>query len=418
MNIFLDRGTVKYTHNQKGQALVLIVLGIVGMIALVALAIDGGNAFMNRRHAQAAADAAAMAAALAKINNQDWNASGLARAASNDFNNDGIHNTVTVVNPPGTGCNGVVGPYAGNNEYIQVIINSSIDTFFAQIVGVTQTSSCVESISRAKPSETTPIVFGNGMVSLNPHACKAFWVHGTADTTVIGSGVFVNSDCASGAFQAFNQSGNATIAAPGICVVGGATYSAGDVSPVPQTGCGTQLPYPPEYVWPQPSCSVDGTNSGGILTPGNVPGSWIDGNVTLQPGIYCISGDVKINANSNLRGTEVLLYFVNGGLSINGGAQVDLSSQTSAPYAGLLIYLPITNTSTVILNGNGNSKFTGTILAPASEIQVNGTSSNYGYHSQIVGYTIDLSGTAGTSIIYNDSENFDITLPPTIELVR
>jgi hypothetical protein len=70
------------------------------------------------------------------------------------------------------------------------------------------------------------------------------------------------------------------------------------------------------------------------------------------------------------------------------------------------------------LNGNGNSQFTGTILAPASEVQVNGTSSNYGYHSQIIGYTIDLSGTAGTSIIYNDSENFDITLPPTIEIVR
>jgi hypothetical protein len=414
----IHRGTMKYTQHQKGQALVLVVLGIVGLIALVALAIDGGNAFMNRRHAQAAADSAALAAALAKINNQDWNASGLARAASNEFYNDGVHDTVTVVNPPGAGCNGVVGPYAGNNEYIQVIINSNVNTFFAQIVGVAQTHSCVESISRAKPSVTTPIVFGNGMVSLNPHACKAFWVHGTADTTVIGSGVFVNSDCATGAFQAFDQSGNATITAPGICVVGGATYSAGDVSPAPQTGCGTKLPYPPEYIWPQPSCSVNGTNSGGILTPGNIPGSWIGGDITLQPGTYCISGDVKINANSNISGTGVLLYFMDGGLTINGGAQVNLSSQTNGSYAGLLIYLPLTNSNTVQLNGNGNSAFTGTILAPASEIQVNGTSSNYGYHSQIIGYTIDLSGTAGTKIIYDDSENFDISLPPTIELVR
>ncbi len=38
-------------HAEKGQALILIVLAIVGLIGLTALAIDGGNAFMNRRHA-------------------------------------------------------------------------------------------------------------------------------------------------------------------------------------------------------------------------------------------------------------------------------------------------------------------------------------------------------------------------------
>ena len=409
---------MNFSSHQKGQALVLIVLGIVGLIALVALAIDGGNAFMNRRHAQAAADAAAMAAALAKVNNQDWQLAGLNRAASNEFINDNIHDAITIVSPPGGDCNGESGPYAGNVEYIQVIINSNVDTFFAQIVGIAQTHSCVESIARAKPAETTPIAFGNGMVSLNPHSCKAFWVHGTSDTTVIGSGVFVNSDCSTGAFQAFDQSGSGGITAPGYCIVGGATYSAGEVIPPPQTGCANKLPYPPEYIWPQPTCSASGTNSGGILTPGNVPGSWIGGDVTLQPGIYCISGDVTINSNDFIRGTGVLLYLMDGGLHINGGAQVELSSQTTGNYAGLLIYLPLSNSNTVILNGNGNSTYTGTILAPASEIQVNGTSSGYGYHSQIIGYTVDLSGTGGTTIIYNDSENFDITIPPMIEIAR
>jgi hypothetical protein len=127
---------------------------------------------------------------------------------------------------------------------------------------------------------------------------------------------------------------------------------------------------------------------------------------------------VTINSNDFIRGTGVLLYLMDGGLHINGGAQVELSSQTTGNYAGLLIYLPLSNSNTVILNGNGNSTYTGTILAPASEIQVNGTSSGYGYHSQIIGYTVDLSGTGGTTIIYNDSENFDITIPPMIEIAR
>ncbi len=407
-----------YSQQQKGQALVLIVLGIIGLIAIVALAIDGGNAFMNRRHAQASADASAMAAALAKVHFQDWHQAGLNRAASNEFINDGVHDTVTIASPPGAGCKGESGPYAGNDEYIQVIINSNVDTFFAQIVGVAQTHSCVESIARAKPAYTTPIAFGNGMVSLNPSGCRSFWVHGTGSASVVGSGVFVNSDCSSGAFQAFDQSGAGSIDAPSFCVVGGATYSAGNVSPPPQTGCGQQLPYPPDYLWPEPTCPTNGTKSGDVITPGNIPGSWIGGDVTLQPGIYCISGDVKINANDIIEGMGILLYFVDGGLNINGGAQINISSQTTGNYAGLLVYLPLTNSNPVVLNGNGNSTFTGTILAPSSEVQVNGTSSNYGYHGQVIGYNVDLTGTSGTKIIYNDNENFDITIPPMIEIVR
>ena len=404
--------------NQKGQALVLIVLGIVGMIGLVALAIDGGNAFMNRRHAQAAADAAAMAAALAKVNNQDWIRAGMNRAASNSYINDDLHDTVTIVSPPGAGCKGESGPYAGNVQYIQVIIQSNVNTFFAPIVGIDQTHSCVEAISRAKPTETTPIAFGNGMVSLNPGGCRSFWVHGNAGTTVIGSGVFVNSNCSSGAFQAFDQSGNGGITAPGICVVGGATYSAGNVTPAPQTGCGTQIPYPPEYLWPEPSCSTNSSDTGGVITPGNISGTWIAGTITLEPGTYCIHGDVRINAGDQINGMGVLLYFIDGGLHINGGAQMNLASQSTGDYAGLLIFLPMSNTNPVVLNGNANSTFTGTILAPASQVQVNGTSSNYGYHGQVIGYNVDLTGDGGTTIIYNDSENYDITIPPMIEIVR
>jgi hypothetical protein len=280
----------------------------------------------------------------------------------------------------------------------------------------------VEAIARAKPQVTEPFALGNALVSLDPHDCRAFWAHGTSDTVVTGGGVFVNSDCASGAFQAFDQSGHATVnAEEGICVVGGATYGAGDVIPSPDTGCGPRIPYPPPYpyVWPEPTCSDPGENIGGVITPGSIPGSWIKGNVTLGSGTYCISGDVDINAGNLITGNGVLLYLIDGGLRINGGAQVNLSAQTiPSPYAGLLIYLPITNISIVILNGNSNSTFTGTILAPASEIQVNGTGSAYGYHSQIIGKTLDFIGTAINNIFYSDEDNFDITIPPSIEIAK
>jgi hypothetical protein len=413
----------RHLYHQRGQALVLIVLAIVGLIGLTALAIDGGNAFSDRRHAQGAADAAALAAALAKVHNQNWTSAGLARAADNEYTNDGTRSIVTISSPPGPDCAGAIpnpvnlaaDPNDKVEYYIQVIIRSNVDTYFAPVIGVDQVHNCVQAIARARPPVTGQIAYGNAMVSLNPNDCRSFWVHGTADTAITGSGVFVNSNCSSNAFE---QSGSATLSASSICVVGGASYDAGHVTPLPQTSCGAQLPYPPEYLWPQPTCSAAGTRSGGVLTPGSISGSWLSGDVTLQPGIYCISGDATINGQDNISGTGVLLYFINGGIHINGAAQINLSAPTSGDYAGLLIYLPITNSSTLILNGNGSSAFTGTILAPASEIQVNGTGSAYGYHCQIIGYTVNLIGTASMSIHYDDSENYDITLPPTIEVVR
>src|ERR1041384_2398959 len=50
----------------RGQALIVIALAAVGLFAIVGLAIDGSIKFSDRRHAQNAADTAALAGALAK----------------------------------------------------------------------------------------------------------------------------------------------------------------------------------------------------------------------------------------------------------------------------------------------------------------------------------------------------------------
>src|SRR5512141_3224323 len=51
---------------ERGQALVLIALAAIGLFGVTGLVIDGGAKFSDRRHAQNAADTAALAAALAK----------------------------------------------------------------------------------------------------------------------------------------------------------------------------------------------------------------------------------------------------------------------------------------------------------------------------------------------------------------
>src|SRR5512143_1756344 len=46
---------------QSGQAIVLVALGMIGLLAFLVLAIDGGKYYDQRRTAQTAADAASLA---------------------------------------------------------------------------------------------------------------------------------------------------------------------------------------------------------------------------------------------------------------------------------------------------------------------------------------------------------------------
>jgi Flp pilus assembly protein TadG len=422
MSVHLERGTMKHTQQQKGQALVLIVLGIVGMIALVALAIDGGNAFMNRRHAQAAADAAAMAAALAKLNGQNWQQAGLARAASNEFLNDGVHDTVTVVNPPGAGCKGVVGPYVGNNEYIQVIINSTVGTFFAQIVGVTQTSSCVESIARAKNSTYSSLYNGQSVVGLAPNVCDSLNFCGTSQLQLWGSGMFSNSsrDCGvdfSGSTQVKLYDGGIQMVANNYTVSGNPQIAvAGGI-----TGGAAQQPYPPPAeMLPSISCSGAATQSGSTMNPGNWSGTFPPNGVDqLNAGTYCINGDFRLQGSGGtLTGNGVTIFMQTGGITWSGNAEVKLTPPATGPYAGLLIYAPPSNTSAMSLNGNSNSLLQGLIFMPGAAIDFNGTGQLQKSYVQLVGYTVNLCGTADTQIVYRDADNWDVPNPPTIDLVR
>jgi Flp pilus assembly protein TadG len=55
------RNKAHFTRSQQGQAMIIVAAVMIGLIALLGLAIDGGNLFMQRRRAQNAADAATLA---------------------------------------------------------------------------------------------------------------------------------------------------------------------------------------------------------------------------------------------------------------------------------------------------------------------------------------------------------------------
>ena len=146
-------------RNERGQALIVVVLAIVGLAGMVGLVVDGGNVFLDRRNAQNAADSAALASALTRIRGGNSLAgAAFEAAAQNGYDNNGITNTVEVHHPP------IDGPNEGDVEYIQVIIVSHVKTYIAGVVGFDQLTNRVQAVARTKTPEVRQILNGQAVI--------------------------------------------------------------------------------------------------------------------------------------------------------------------------------------------------------------------------------------------------------------
>jgi hypothetical protein len=402
---------------ERGQAIILIVFSIIGLIGMTALAIDGGNAMIDRRRTETAASAAALTGALTRIEGGDWRSAALATANANGYNNDGVSSIIEMNTPP------LSGPYAGNSEYIEVIITSHLATYFGQVIGVPQVTSVARAVARTKPSELGPMFDGFALVSLAPNSeCdpekkkQSFWIHNEATITLTGGGIFVNSDNTECAFRQMGSGSVRIEDTSPIVVVGGEDIQKTQlITPYPiQTGA-VPIPYPPAIKMPEVGCGSKVATVDEFTGTSMSPGKWDGGDDTFPPegvntleaGIYCISGDAIFGEGLQLEGKGVLLIIEDGNLLISGGADITLTAPQHGRGKGLLVYMPISNQKRIALNGGPDSRFRGTIFAPAGDVRINGTGSKYGFHSQIIGYYIEVDGTDNIPIHYTDEENYD-----------
>lgn len=400
---------------KRGQALIIIALALVGIIGIVGLVVDGGHVFLDRRNAQNAADAAALASALSRIKGQNWVEAAISSAAQNGYNNDGVTNSVQIFSPPRDG------PHTGQIEYLQIVINSNVDTYFARVVGRSRITNVVDAVARIKLPEITQLLDGAAVVSLAQSSdcnnSKAFWVHGEATLDITGGGVFVNSgnrNCA--LFQ--NGSGSIRIRdGHPISVVGGISIQKPQLFTPAITMGAAPIGYPPPFVMPKFGCgkmaevSVDGTS----MSAGNWDDEFPPEGVTrLGAGVYCLNNG--INITGNLQGNNVVLKVEHGEVHFSKSGDIILNAPNSGNNAGLLLFLPLENSSKVVLNGGPGSVIKGTILAPASRILIKGMDSRTGFHSQIIGYTVEADGNSNVVIVYNDEQNYDAMEMPEVQL--
>lgn len=400
-------------RTEAGQALVLLALAFVILLGFVGLAIDGGIVYTERRRAQNAADAAALAGALTILNPSlapSPTSAAFARALDNGYDNNQVDNWVEVHNPP------IDGMYAGDVNYVQVKIRAHVDPVFSQVVFKGRLENRVMAIARARPSVAQPLLDGQALVGLAPHGCSVVWSHGNNTSTIEGSGIFVNSDDPDCAMVA-NGGNQLDVVGGQIYVVGG--WEVGNnstVDPLPISG----VPQVKTPVIDPPVCDSAGTVDSGTntATPGNISALDIqNGDWTLAPGVYCIDNAMRLNGGS-ITGTGVTFYVKSGDITWSGNATIHLAAPTDGQWAGMLVYQDPGDTNRATINGGAGSTFTGTIFIPGAEVQVNGTGGADGFHSQIVGYKVDLSGTADMRIIYQPEENYVIREPGKVDLTE
>ncbi len=432
--------------DEKGQVLVIVVLVTVALLGFAGLAIDGGNIFLDRRRTQAAADTASMSGALAilrgygpgQVQHVAFN-----KAADNGYSDNPPRTEVEVNWPPVS-----PHPYAGNYDYIQVIISNQLDTFFAHVVYNGPFKHTVEAVAHVSMDDD--LMPGYAVYGDNPSACPAVEFDGNPDTVVTGGGSILSNsiaDCScgsNGGAGVTRGSGSVTVHDPlghaGIFSVGcWSEYGSSFTSvPAPQGGAGQETVYPP----PSPDCSglpdrrgegdkmINGTAT---LTPGRYDSFWFTSshaNVTLEKGIYCLEGQIdgisdvlafQMDAGVTIIGIDVMIYFTDtaGGLRTAGTANINLASgDPSGPtipelidasaedWRGMLLYAHPDNSNEVHLTGASGSSYTGTIYAIGSHCTVQGSGGVLALNTQMICDTVRITGGGNLSIDYNPARNY------------
>ena len=116
----------------------------------------------------------------------------------------------------------------------------------------------------------------------------------------------------------------------------------------------------------------------------------------------------------------MLFYVEDGDVTFNGSSYMNLHAVDSTfqnfpeQFVNLLIYVPPTNPNDIYISGSNGSEFTGTILAPASYIRLNGGSGTVGLNSQIISYAAAIEGNGTLDIHYDADDNVMTTYNPSL----
>lgn len=313
--------------------MVIFALASLLLVGMMALAVDVGFLLAERRQVQAAADAGVMAAAQASLDNMTW---AQIQAAGRDYgslNADVPAGDVAVNRPPQNG------RFAGNNDYIEVVITKDVQRFF---LGAVYTGDWQVTSSAVALVENSGV--NVALLALNPDS-GGIQTSGSSYIETIGGSIVSNFN--------INASGHSTFISSENINANNGIMRSGTV--ITNAGAGVnesapEVPDPLADLISPPTLPASPGNTVPNINPGNsgpcatTPDWWnSSGNyvTTGTPGTYNCSltitganhgaftfpnGQYRFNnAQLNLQYQNQMIYINNGTWNFNGGNGLQLN---------------------------------------------------------------------------------------------
>lgn len=431
---------------EKGQILVILALSLVAIFAFTGLAIDGNRIYHAKRLNQSTADSAALAgagAAQQALLNSNYvvfscgdgelgsasNAATLAakEAAKNSAIADDINLSLYDLST-GNGVT-VICDMDSMRVYLDIIVKvtTQTPTTFTHVINVDAVNTSASATVRFYPKQTAG--YGNTLVSLAA-GCSAnhqgITFGNSSRTNILKGGIFSNS-----CISTVGSEPEVTIE-DGKIIYNEDFYRSswpGSIDPQPKTTTNRL----DDDLIPPPTCPPTGSTAyvsapnSSTLSPGNYKGiSLSSDSLTLQRGLYCLDGDLKITGKSTFSAEGVTFYFASGAPDFSGTAVIHMSAPIcesgncptiGVPPAipGMLMY--IGHTEAVKINGTADNYFEGLIYAPKSEVTLDGTSYDVNViDGQVIGYGIIISGNAKLSM--NQTGKNQYTYEATMDFMK
>jgi hypothetical protein len=320
----------------------------------------------------------------------------------------------------------IVTPYAGDVNRIQVSIAQPVATTLLSLIGFSSFNISGRAVATVQSG-----VVSQALLVLNPTMCGAADLSGDASISIRNGGLQVNSNCAT----AFKATGNATVdvQAAAIRVVGNYTTSGNaTLNPVPQTGA-APLPDPLASLSPPTGAGLPtqaAVNCAGSSTMSIVPGIYpsiaasSSCSLTMQPGVYILTGGgLSISGNATLIAHNVFVYNAGssfpsvggsfGAISLGGTGTVDMTPQTTGPYAGLLVFQSRDNNKPLTVSGNlAVMRVQGTVYGPAMKADISGQNT---IPAQIIVDSLKITGQGSLQAEYTPSQVYGV---PSTSLVE
>ncbi len=360
----------RLSRDRKGAVAMIIAMSTPIIVGGLGVSVDTIQWSLTKRQLQRQADSAAIAGAYGMA--QGLSAVSVAR---NDLDRNALTamtEAAVIENAP------TAGPQAGNNRAVRVVVATLMDLPFTRIF--------IDDPVRIETEATASMVANGEFCALSLENQNAVGINMTGNTTVdLSCGMATNSVSAT----AVTAGGSSQVTATPIAAVGGlqpSTHYVGATELIPYS-----VPQPDPFIGLPTPTGYSSSNNGNVnsnqtrtLNPGAYRGMTLQGNVTLNPGVYIVdAGDFTVGSQARVTGNGVVIILTAsnpnqiGQVKINGGAQLNMSAPTSGPYAGVLMYQDRRATlsnQTNKINGNSASSFQGAFYFPGQEMEFSGTS--------------------------------------------